>query len=278
MKGGLAVIIYALKAVKETGCLDRMSLAFLVNSDEEIGSVTSRPLFIEERKKAAACLVAECAGPKGEIVTARNGKLGARIECYGRARHVGTGSHEKASAILELARKIVALEGLNACLPGISLNVGKIDGGLSASTVPAAASCLMDVRWRLEEHRDQLLDKIRRTLASPSQPGCRSTCEIVNERPAMPAAEKTKRMFRLLRRAASDLGMDISEEHRRGTSDANFFGSAGVPTLDGFGPVGEGDHTPEECIRISSLKDRTVLLALFLSEYLFKSAEKGDWV
>jgi glutamate carboxypeptidase len=267
MKGGLAVIIYALKTLKKAGCLDRMSLAFLVNSDEEIGSVTSKAVFMEERKHASACLVGECAGPKGEIVTGRNGKLGARIECFGRAHHVGTGSHDKASAILELARKIVALEGLNASLPGVSLNVGKIDGGLSTCTVPDRAGCLLDVRWTQEEHRDHLVDKIRQTLASPSQPGCRSTCEILNERPAMPAGEKTKKILRLLRRAAADLGLDIAEEHRRGTSDANLFGAAGIPTLDGFGPVSEGDHTPDEFIMISSLKERTALLALFLAKY-----------
>ena len=82
----------------------------------------------------------------------------------------------------------------------------------------------------------------------------------------MPLNEKTEKLIACIRTVAEALGQEFSTEHRRGTSDGNYFGAWGVPTLDGFGPVGIRDHTPDERILISSLKERTALLALFMIE------------
>ncbi len=266
MKGGLAVIVYALKALEAIGLLESLRLTLILNADEEIGSVGSRQLFEQERERARLCLVAECAGPGGEIVVSRNGKLAARIDCHGSARHVSAGTHEKSSAVLELARRIVDLESLNGALPGVSVNVGRLEGGLGASTVPDHAFAVADFRWEQDSQGRDLMDLVRQRIARPVQPGCRTELAILNSRPAMPLRPGTEDLFRDLLGTARALGQTIRPEHRRGTSDANFFGSAGVPTLDGFGPVGQGDHTPGECIRVSSLRERSALLALFLAD------------
>jgi glutamate carboxypeptidase len=268
MKGGLAVFIYALKILNELDILEKLPLVMILNSDEEIGSISSRSIFLEEREKAILCLVSECAGLHNEIVVSRTGKMAALISCIGQGSHVSRSTPAKASALVEMSHKIIALESLNGCLPGVTLNAGKIvDGGLGQSTVPGKASFLMDIRWEKESHRSEMMEKIRSILSVPSVPGCRSGFEIVNSRPAMPKNDKNKEITDLIRRVGKDLEQDIPTEHRRGTSDANFFGAAGIPTLDGLGPISDGDHTPGEYIEVSSLKERTALVALFLSEY-----------
>ncbi len=271
MKGGLAVILYAIKALEAAGLLSTLKVSLVLSSDEEIGSPHSRALFQEERPHATVCLVAECGGPNGEVVVSRNGKMGGRIDCFGKGLHVGLADKNKSSAILELAHKIIQLESLNGIFPGVTLNAGKIEGGLGPSTVPSEAHCFFDVRWADEEHRENLLKRIQEEISRPSQPGCRSEMEITNWRPAMSLHPGTDEMYRLLKEAAESLGQALPSEHRRGTSDANFFGSAGIPTLDGLGPVGEKDHTPEEFIQVSTLKERTKLLAVFLAELSKKS-------
>ena len=148
MKGGIAVLAYALKALAHVGLLERLNVTLVLSADEEVGAVTSEGIYRKERKKASACLVAECGGPGGEIVIARNGKAGARLECFGRDRHVGSGTGEKQSAVLEMAHKIIALEGLNDWLPGVSINAGKVEGGLGPCTVAGYAECLLDIRWQ----------------------------------------------------------------------------------------------------------------------------------
>jgi glutamate carboxypeptidase len=265
MKGGLAVLVYALKALRECGIMDRLGITLILGADEEIGSAMSHTLYERERGNAIACLTAECAGPNGEIVVSRNGKAGVRLECYGEERHVGSVSGEKTSAVLEIAHKIAALESLNDYDSALTVNVGTVNGGLGPSTVPGHASCLVDLRWRHERQYDDLLDKVRRIASGAHQPLSRYRLTVLNHRPAMPPNYRTENMFEALARTANSLGIDLGSEHRRGTSDANYFGSVGIPTLDGFGPVCERDHTPNERIFIPSLAERTALLALFLA-------------
>jgi glutamate carboxypeptidase len=268
MKGGLAVLVYALKALADLGLLDRLNVSLVLSADEEIGAVTSAALYRREIKNAVACLVAECGGRAGEIVVSRNGKAGAKLECFGRDRHVGRGTSEKESAVLEIAHKIIALEGLNDHLPGTSINAGKVEGGLGPCTVPGRAECLLDIRWREEKHFRLLKKRINRILKAQAQAGCRCKMTLLNRRPAMPLTEERKRMFNDLRRMGLLIGLTLTGEHRRGTSDANYFGAAGVPTLDGFGPVCEDDHTSKERILVSSLVERTLLLAHFMARYV----------
>jgi len=261
MKGGIGVIVYALKALHAIGDLERMNITLILSSDEEIGAVKSQPLFEQERENASVCLVAECAGANGEVVVSRNGKMGARIDSYGEDLHVSDVADKKASAILELSHQIIAMESLNASLPGLSVNVGRIEGGLSSTTVARRAEAFVDFRWINEQDRSRLLDIIEKNLTGHSQPGCRSEFTVLNSRPAMPCTEQSEKLFRQIQETGRRLGQVINSEHRRGTSDANFFGAAGVPTADGLGPIGHRDHTAHEHIEIASLSQRTALLA-----------------
>jgi len=264
MKGGLAVFVYALRALQHEVGLDNLKLAVILGADEENGSATSRQLYEQERENASLCLVAECGGEKGEIVVSRNGKAGGRLDCTGRDRHVGSAQDERASAILEIAHKVIAFESLNGLMPEIRVNVGRIEGGLGSGTVPGSASFLFDLRWKNEDHFGPLLDQLADIASKNANPLCSSHMEILNHRPAMPITENTRKILPTLKKTAEILNQEIGFEHRKGTSDANFFGAAGVPTLDGFGPIGMKDHTSDEKILISSLKERTALLAHFL--------------
>ena len=267
MKGGIAAVVYALKALSEMGLLSRLPITLILGADEETGAATSHDLYEREAGRAAACLVTECAGVGGEVVLSRNGKAGASLDCFGREMHVGRGSGEKASAILEIAHKIVALEALNGFRDGVTINVGTVEGGLGPCTIPGHASSLLDMRWPDEADYGGLLDEIRRIAGAREQIGCRCEITILNHRPAMPLTEATEKMFGRLKEVAASIGLDLKYEHRRGTSDANYFGSAGVPTIDGLGPVCVDDHTPQERILIPTLTTRTTLLTLFLAEH-----------
>jgi glutamate carboxypeptidase len=46
-----------------------------------------------------------------------------------------------------------------------------------------------------------------------------------------------------------------------GVSDACWTAGAGIPTLDGLGPIGDDDHSPAEWIEVSSIADRCGLVA-----------------
>jgi glutamate carboxypeptidase len=103
-------------------------------------------------------------------------------------------------------------------------------------------------------------------LSTPSQSGCRTTYEVSNSRPAMPAKDPSFEIYKILQNTGQRIGLEVVKSHRRGSSDANFFGAGGVPTLDGFGPICQHDHTENEWIRLSSIVPRTTILTLFLIE------------
>ncbi len=261
MKAGVATAVYAALALNELAFLDQIPITLILAGDEEVGAYTSKAVYQEEVKRALACLVVEGGGLQGEVVLSRYGKIGARLESRGRDAHVGAKDLKKASAILEIAHKIVGLESLNGVVPGARVNVGKIEGGLGPATVPAVATAQVDIRWPEQGHRDILVEKIREVVSPRNLEGCASELVILNERPAWAESKDTRALAEVVKAAGAELGQTIGEEHRMGTSDSNFFGAAGVPTLDGLGPVCRGYHTPEEFVYISSIRERTALLA-----------------
>lgn len=264
MKGGLAVMVYALRTLAKASALEDLNIAMILGADEENGSPSSQKIYEQEVKRATACLGGECAGENGEIVVSRFGKAGGKLECIGRDQHVSTVTQDKASAILEIAHKAIAFESLNGLFPDVRVNVGRIEGGLGPSTVSAQASFLFDLRWEKEEHSAPLFDRLQEIVSRSDNPHCKSSMTLLNRRPAMPCSHKTEELFSRLKKTADELNQELSFENRRGTSDANYFGASGVPTLDGFGPIGIMDHTPHERILVSNIKERTALLALFL--------------
>jgi glutamate carboxypeptidase len=264
MKAGIATIVYSALALQEAGVLERIPLTIVLGGDEEIGAVTSRPVYENERKNALACLVVEGAGVNREIVVSRNGKIGARVDAKGQDQHVGAVDLRKASAVLELAHKTIELEGLNGEFPGARVNVGKVQGGLGPATIPAEASALIDVRWEDQSVRDDLVARLEEVVGAEDLPGCSSRLTIMNERSAWPLTDGTQRLADLIKGVSAGLGHTIQQEHRLGTSDSNFFGCAGVPTVDGLGPICKGYHTPEEFVYISSIGERTALVACSL--------------
>jgi len=259
MKGGLVVAVYALKALSHLGLLQEIPVTVLCNSDEEIGSPASRPWIEEQAKGALAALVFEGGGANSEVVTGRKGRLGMNLTVRGRAGHAAKGG-AKASAILELAHKIIALEGLNDGRE-ITVNVGQVEGGIGPNTVPELVTAALDARFLTPDGQQRLEQSLARIAAKESVSGTSTTLSIQSGRPAMPQSEGNRRLCAIARAQALVFGYDLPEELRSGVSDANFIAGLGVPVLDGLGPVGDLDHSDLEFILKDSLCARAALTA-----------------
>ena len=259
MKGGLVVAIYALKALGHLGLLEEIPITVLCNSDEEIGSPTSRPWIERMSEDALAALVFEGGGPGKDVVTGRKGRLGMEMTVRGRAGHAAKGG-AKSSAILELAHKIIALEGLNDGRE-ITLNVGQVEGGIGPNTVPELATAALDARFLTPVGQQRLEENLARIVAEPIVPGTSAILSVKSGRPAMPQSEGNRRLYAVARAQAQNFGYDLPEELRSGVSDANFIAGLGVPVLDGLGPVGDLDHSDLEFILKDTLMERAALTA-----------------
>lgn len=269
MKGGLALVATALRALDDAGVLAALPLRFISVSDEEIGSPSSQP-WLEELAASARCALVFEAGRAGDaIITARRGVGHARLTAHGKAAHAGNALAEGANAIWALARCIDALQRANGAIPGASLNVGLAHGGSARNSVPDLASCELDLRFSDAEGQAALLGLLEEVCRDPALalPGTRVSLEAtVARRPwarTRTSAELCAR-YGACQRAA---GLSWSETGTiGGGSDANTLGASGVPTIDGLGPRGAGFHTHDEHAQLSSFVPKAEALVRFLLE------------
>jgi glutamate carboxypeptidase len=264
MKGGLIVGIFALKALAALGLLKDLPVTWLFNSEEEVGSPVSRSLFRTEAGRAAMAFVLECGGEKGEVVTGRKGRLGLKLTTGGQAGHAARVVEGKKSAILDLARAIIGLEGLNGRFAGVSVNVGQTAGGIVPNSVPEEAWAAVDVRFPSAEglsffqsHLDALMERFRAA-------GMTLAVEVMSRTPFMEATEGNKALCAVIAGEAAKMGIQVESEFRGGVSDANTIAEAGTPVIDGLGPLGAHDHSDREYVNRKSIGQRSALLALSL--------------
>ncbi len=264
MKGGLVVTIFALRALAASEVLADLPLMVLFNSDEEIGSPTSTPLLQELATDACCGLVTECGGLQGEVVTRRRGKRGYHLEVHGRAGHAAFAGRNKASAIVEMARKILAMEALNDPESGLVVNVGTVQGGIGPNTIAEHAAAEIDTRYCSEGAGQELQQQLDTITTKNTVDGVSASLQVTHDRPLMKAGKANKKLFSLFAEQAKELNIRLCEESRAGVSDANTLAGAGVPVLDGLGPIGEYDHSDREYMCKSSLVERCHLLAATL--------------
>lgn len=267
MLGGLVVFLYAAKCLYSLGVLDLVPLTIFLNSDEERGSPTSRQVFEELAKTASHVMISESGGSKNEIVIGRRGKISFDIQVSGVEGHAGNLVGTKASAVEAIAHTILAIEAMNSRWDGTDLNAGKVRGGIAGNTVAQNAILSSDIRYSFGEHELEIRQEIDAIVAKDKVAGCVAELIITSERPLWEASKNSsaqKYLVKQIEDAAKELNQPFGTEVRKGTSDANFFGSAGVSVIDGMGPIGFLDHSENEYILLESLFERIKLCTLVL--------------
>jgi glutamate carboxypeptidase len=238
-----------------------------LNSDEEVGSESSRPLTEKNAARSNAVLVLEPGtGLEGKLKTARKGVGDFNVTVRGRASHAGVDFAAGASAVLELARQIDRIAGFTDLDRGITVNPGVISGGTRSNVVAAEARAEVDIRvLRLKDA--PALEKKFRSLKPVDR---RCSIEVTGglNRPPMERSPGIVRLFETARQMARDLEVEIEESLTGGGSDGNFTAALGIPTLDGLGAVGEGAHAANESILVNRIADRTALIAKLLASPL----------
>jgi glutamate carboxypeptidase len=264
MKAGLVLALFAVDALRSAGLRPSKRFVFLWNSDEEIGSQSSRGEIEREAKRSDAVLVLEPAyGRDGCLKTARKGVGTAELIVTGRSAHAGIDPSAGVNAVHELALQIARLMKMNDRRRGITAQATVIAGGTASNVVPEHARAKIDIRY------SHLADapKIDRRLQSlrPILKGARIEVRGGINRPPLERTQGVAELFEHARELMSEMGLSLEEASTGGGSDGNFTGALGVPTLDGLGAVGNGAHSLSEHVVIRSLAGRAALLAGLLA-------------
>ncbi len=259
MKGGLVLALFAMRALRE---MDRLGgpVTLLINSDEEVGSLTSRDLIEAEARRSRATLVVEPAQPpNAALKTSRKGVGRFTLRVVGKPAHSGWVAEQGVSAVEELARQIVELYRLADIPKGTTVNVGVVRGGTRANVVAAEAMADIDVRVTNHDEARRITDAIL-GLRSVN-PDAKLIIEGGLNRPPMERTPGTVALLEIARRVGAEMGLSVAESSSGGGSDGNFTSALGVPTLDGLGVVGSGAHAHDEHALLDHLAPRAALLA-----------------
>jgi glutamate carboxypeptidase len=262
MKGGLVIGLLAVRAWLEVAGGRDARVVFLCTSDEEIGSASSRSVIEREARQIDAVLVLEPALADGVVKTARKGVGEYTLSVRGVPAHAGGQPGRGASAIVELAHQVLALQALQDPARGVTLNAGVIRGGTRSNVVAEHASAAVDVR--VEQLADAArIDQALRALR-PVTPRTRIEVTGRINRPPMERTPGVVALYRLAQACGDDLGIPVDEGSTGGASDGNFTAALGVPTLDGLGAVGDGAHALDEHIVLARVPDCAALLAALI--------------
>lgn len=262
MKGGIVQMVFALQALQDLELTPPLQPVIFLNSDEEIGSVESRPRIRRLARAVARTFVLEPAlGPKGLLKTARKGVGRFTVEVQGRASHAGLDPEGGASAIVELSHVVQHLHRLNDPVRGITVNVGTIEGGQRPNVVAPRSRAEVDVRVRTKEDAAEVEQVIN--ALEPATPNVVLTVKGHFGRPPLERTPRNRALWRQAQEAGEQLGLSLGEGRAGGASDGNET-SLFSATLDGLGPVGDGAHADHEHVDIDQLVERTALLALLL--------------
>ena len=264
MKGGIVMMLEAIAAVRKLrGALPR-PLTVLLNSDEEVGSDSSRPITEGLAKQAEAVLVLEPAGPGGAAKTARKGVGDYTVRVTGVPSHAGLDFEKGQSAIVELSRQVLVMTKFVDLKRGITVNPGVIRGGTRTNVVAAEAE--VDVDVRIAKLSDaQGLDRKFRALR-PFNKKCKLEIGGGINRPPLEKTSASAALYDTARKLAGEIGWKLREVAVGGGSDGNFTAGLGIPTLDGLGAAGDGAHAKHEHIVLSELPRKAALIAALLEK------------
>jgi glutamate carboxypeptidase len=264
MKGGLLAGLYAVRAVLASGSADLERLVLIANPDEEVGSPSSTPHIRAAAAASDVCLVLECARANGDFVSARKGIADLRVRIHGRAAHAGVEPEKGRNAIAAGAALVTAIQGLNGRWPGVTANVGVFHAGTRPNIVPDEAELEVDVRAMTRTSLEAALAAVREIVASPGVADVSTEVETMATWLPMERLPRSGRLAAHVIDLAARLGFATTDVATGGASDANTTAGMGVPTIDGLGPVGGRDHSPDEYLDVGSIVPRTTLLAALL--------------
>ncbi len=264
MKGGIAVILAALKAFESTEAAASVGYDVMINSDEETGSLSSAPLIAQlARGKAAALTYEPSALPDGTLAGARAGSGNWSLTVRGRSAHAGRNPDDGRNALVAAAALAIGLKALHR--DGLSVNPAKIEGGSANNVVPDLAILRFNIRPRHEHDSAEFIQNLNALI---------KIVEEENEvsvhmhggisRPPKPIDGRAEKLFTIVEECSALLGQAISRKASGGVCDGNNIAACGVPVVDTMGVRGGAIHSPDEFLIVPSLEQRAKLSALVL--------------
>ncbi|WP_158916144.1 hydrolase [Caulobacter sp. S45] len=265
MKGGIAVMLAALRAVEASPFAAALGYEVVLNSDEEVSSPGSAPLLVEAARRVQAGLTYEPSMPDGALAGARKGSGNFSAVIKGRAAHAGRNPQDGRNAIVAAGDLALGVAAFAKRRPTLSANPARIDGGGPNNIVPDLAILRFNLRpTTVEDQRWAEAAMAEVIAAVAAEHEVEITLKGGFGRPPKPLDANQRRLFDLVKACGADLGLDIGWRDTGGVCDGNNLAACGLPVVDTLGVRGGAIHSDEEYLLVDSLVERARLSALLL--------------
>lgn len=262
MKGCILSAIYAIEALLAMNYHAFGEIRFLCVSDEEINTRHCQDVMQQACENATGALVLEAARSNGDIVSARKGHTWYKLTANGRSAHAGVEPEKGRNAVIEMAHQVLQFQNLNGWRDGITVNAGVVSGGTLPNVVPDFAEAQFDLRFLNDRDRIATEQRFHELLERKHITSVELTLERAPDMKApMVMTPESQKLAHQAQHIANLLGFSINHVLTGGASDASYATEYGIPALDGLGPVGGRDHSPDEYLVLSSVAPRVALLA-----------------
>jgi glutamate carboxypeptidase len=273
MKGGIIVMLEALKALESTPAAKNLGYEVLLSPDEEIGSPASAPLLADLGARAHVGMTYEPALPDGSLAGARKGSGNYSLIIAGKAAHVGRAFDAGRSAIVAAADAVMRLDALNGKREGVTINIGAVDGGSPVNMVPDGAVVRFNVRVPDAASRAWIEAEVAGVVAAVGgRDGIHTHLHGGVTRGPKPMTPVQQKLFGWVREAGADLGVDLQWHATGGVCEGNNLFAAGCPNIDTLGVRGANLHSDQEYALKSSFGERAKLSFLMLDRFA-----RGVW-
>ena len=271
MKGGLMVLLATLTAIAGTPLDSLIGVTVAISPDEEIGSPRSAPELTKLAQNKHFGLTYEPALADGTLAGARKGSGNFSMIVRGLAKHAGREFFEGKNAITAAAKFATQIESLSNRETGLTVNVGKIEGGGPVNVVPELAIVRFNIR--VDQPEDTRIINTINNLAGEisAETGCSFDLHGHFNRPPKPMTEAQQQMFELLRSCGAELGLDVQWKPTGGCCEGNNLAAAGLLNIDTLGVRGGLIHSEEEFACLDSFAERAQLSALLICALAEKS-------
>jgi glutamate carboxypeptidase len=264
-KGGVVVMLTALEALERSPYAARIGWDLFLNADEELGSPGSTPIIERLAAGKVAGLLFEPCLPDGALVSERKGSGNFTATIAGRSAHAGRDPQNGRNAIHALAEFVMSVAGWTDLDRGVSVNVGRVEGGGPVNVVPDRASCRFNVRVRTAEQQHEIERGLKQLSDNVNRrQGYSLNVEGGFTAPPKPLDASTLRLLETVRACGKELGLPIDWRPSGGVCDGNRLSAAGLPTVDTLGPRGGELHSWREYLLLDSLTERAKLAALLV--------------
>jgi len=267
MKGGLTLMIEALKTFEAGPYKDLLGYQIVVTPDEEIGNFASADALTEAASSGALIgMTYEPCMETGAMSGGRKGSAVYDVVFRGKAAHAGRSHAEGRSAIAAAAMFVHELENLNGRYEGVTFNTGKIDGGNAVNIVPDLAIVRFGARAPDAEAAAWAGTQIEKLIAKASaREGISAHHHGGFYRPPKPRNAAQQALFDAVHGTGRAIGLDLEFIDTGGVCEGNNIFAAGVPNVDTLGVLGGRIHSAEEFVDTASFAQRGALSALLLN-------------